>query len=84
MSVICFHRATLITFTIVELAGGPKFSSFKFEPGRRDNQDGLVSLDGLLPNAGDKANINTNRDFWFRAGLDETEFTAAMGAHTLG
>ena len=67
-----------------ELAGGPVFADYEFEPGRRDNFEGTVSLDGLLPNAGELANINTNRDFWFRAGFDEVEFTASMGAHTLG
>ena len=34
--------------TSVEIAGGPKFSEFEFEPGRRDNMDGRVSLDGLV------------------------------------
>ena len=38
--------------TAVELAGGPNFESFHFEPGRLDNEEGRVSLDGLLPNAG--------------------------------
>ena len=44
----------------------------------------MPRLDGLLPNAGDLANMNTNRDFWFRAGFDDHEIVASMGAHTLG
>ena len=33
---------------------------------------------------GDLANMNTNRDFWFRSGFDDNEITASMGGHTLG
>lgn len=66
-----------------EIAGGPQFEEYGFEPGRIDD-DVTASLDGLLPNAGDLANMNTNRDFWFRAGFDDHEIVASMGAHTLG
>jgi len=66
-----------------EIAGGPKFEEYGFEPGRIDNPTS-ASLDGLLPNAGNLANMNTNRDFWFRAGFDDHEIVASMGAHTLG
>lgn len=66
-----------------EIAGGPKFEEYGFEPGRIDNPT-TASLDGLLPNAGDLANMNTNRDFWFRAGFDDHEIVVSMGAHTLG
>eukprot|EP00931_Biecheleriopsis_adriatica_P016364 TRINITY_DN12079_c0_g1_i1.p1 TRINITY_DN12079_c0_g1~~TRINITY_DN12079_c0_g1_i1.p1 ORF type:complete len:434 (-),score=106.60 TRINITY_DN12079_c0_g1_i1:286-1587(-) len=66
-----------------EIAGGPKFEEYGFVPGRIDNPT-TASLDGLLPNAGDLANMNTNRDFWFRAGFDDHEIVASMGAHTLG
>lgn len=70
--------------TAVEISGGPKFCEFGFTPGRRDELGSLVSLDGLLPNAGPLANLNTNRDFWFRAGFDDFEIVASMGGHTLG
>jgi len=66
-----------------EIAGGPKFEEYGFEPGRIDNPT-RASLDGLLPNAGNLATMNTNRDFWFRAGFDDHEIVASMGAHTLG
>ena len=47
-----------LSHTLINVkSGGPKFIDFQFSPGRLDNADGLVSLDGLLPNAGELANM---------------------------
>lgn len=73
----------IAAMTAVEIAGGPKFSDFGFEPGRVDAPD-EDSNDGLLPNAGPKAKVSTLRDFWYRMGFDDVEIVASMGGHTLG
>ena len=64
----------------VELAGGPKFEDFHFVPGRITASG--VSQDGLLP--GPLGNNNSLRDYFYRAGLDDLDIVALMGAHTLG
>lgn len=63
-----------------ELAGGPKFEDFNFEPGRAHASG--ISQDGLLPNP--TGNNNMLRDFFYRAGLNDLDIVTIMGAHTLG
>lgn len=73
----------IAAMTAVDIAGGPRFQDFGFEPGRLDSVD-LDSIDGLLPNAGDEATIASVRDYWYRAGFADLEAVASMGGHTLG
>ena len=64
----------------VELSGGPKFEDFAFEPGRVAASG--VAQDGMLPTP--YGNNKSLRDFYYRAGLDDVDIVALMGAHTLG
>jgi L-ascorbate peroxidase len=64
----------------VELAGGPTFEDFGFEPGRVLATG--VSQDGGLPGA--LGNNKSLRDYFYRAGMDDIDIVALSGAHTLG
>lgn len=63
-----------------ELAGGPKFEDFGFEPGRV--MAAGVTQDGLI--AGPLGDNKSLRDYFYRAGLDDIDIVALSGAHTLG
>lgn len=63
-----------------ELAGGPSFADFDFEPGRITGE-GVASDGTIAPPLG---NNNMLRDFFYRASLDDLDIVAISGAHTLG
>ena len=57
-TLVSISSPSKLSHTLINVkSGGPKFIDFQFSPGRLDNADGLVSLDGLLPNAGELANM---------------------------
>jgi len=70
---ICAQVAT-------ELAGGPSFADFEFEPGRITGEG--VASDGTISSP--LGNNNMLRDFFYRASLDDLDIVAISGAHTLG
>ena len=64
----------------VELAGGPSFEEFNFEPGRVRAEG--ITMDGMLPPPlGNNAML---RDFFYRSGMNDVDIVAISGAHTLG
>ena len=63
-----------------ELAGGPAFEQFNFEPGRVTAKG--VTRDGMLPGPlGDNVSL---RDYFYRMGLNDLDIVALSGGHTLG
>lgn len=63
-----------------ELAGGPAFADFDFEPGRITGEG--VAADGTISSP--LGNNNMLRDYFYRASLDDLDIVAISGAHTLG
>ena len=63
-----------------ELAGGPSFADFDFEPGRITGKG--VAADGTISSP--LGNNNMLRDYFYRASLDDLDIVAISGAHTLG